>query len=100
MASNPFNSAENTNSGAKQEKMNVHRQMMENKLRAGSDSNERWVLCLPTLSTAPKTEQGLLTSLAMLSGNPANAYVSPSDAIMSPASQKLSGFKQRQMNKS
>jgi hypothetical protein len=41
MASNPFNSAENTNSGAKQEKMNVHRQMMENKLRAGSDSNER-----------------------------------------------------------
>lgn len=27
------------------------------------------------------------------------AYVSPSDAIMSPASQKLSSFKQRQMNK-
>ncbi|KAG9811761.1 hypothetical protein KCU77_g19774, partial [Aureobasidium melanogenum] len=54
MASNPFNSAENTNSGAKQEKMNVHRQMMENKLR----ENE---------------------------GNPTNAYVSPSDAIMSPA---------------
>ena len=26
-------------------------------------------------------------------------YVSPSDAIMSPASQKLSSFKQRQMNK-
>ncbi|CAD0089726.1 unnamed protein product [Aureobasidium vineae] len=69
MASNPFNSAENTNPGAKQEKMNVHRQMMENKLR----ENE---------------------------GNPTNAYVSPSDAIMSPASQKLSGFKQRQMNKS
>ncbi|KAG9520453.1 hypothetical protein KCU71_g9486, partial [Aureobasidium melanogenum] len=69
MASNPFNSAENTNSGPKQEKMNVHRQMMENKLR----ENE---------------------------GNPTNAYVSPSDAIMSPASQKLSGFKQRQMNKS
>ncbi|KAH0365540.1 hypothetical protein KCU65_g6035, partial [Aureobasidium melanogenum] len=69
MASNPFNSAENSNSGAKSEKMNVHRQMMENKLR----ENE---------------------------GNPTNAYVSPSDAIMSPASQKLSGFKQRQMNKS
>ncbi|KAG9521212.1 hypothetical protein KCU93_g7462, partial [Aureobasidium melanogenum] len=69
MASNPFNSAENTNLGPKQEKMNVHRQMMENKLR----ENE---------------------------GNPTNAYVSPSDAIMSPASQKLSGFKQRQMNKS
>jgi hypothetical protein len=26
-------------------------------------------------------------------------YVSPSDAIMSPASQKLSSFKQRQINK-
>jgi hypothetical protein len=38
--------------------------------------------------------------LLLLSGNPTNAYVSPSDAIMSPASQKLSGFKQRQMNKS
>ncbi|KAI4844817.1 hypothetical protein E4T44_05974 [Aureobasidium sp. EXF-8845] len=75
MASNPFNSAENNNSGAKQEKMNVHRQMMENKLRAGGDSNNE-------------------------GGNPTNAYVSPSDAIMSPASQKLSGFKQRQMNKS
>ncbi|TIA33716.1 hypothetical protein D6C78_07354 [Aureobasidium pullulans] len=69
MASNPFNSAENTNTGAKSEKMNVHRQMFENKLR----ENE---------------------------GQPSNAYVSPSDAIMSPASQKLSGFKQRQMNKS
>ncbi|KAI5212452.1 hypothetical protein E4T42_02045 [Aureobasidium subglaciale] len=69
MASNPFNTAENTNSGAKSEKMNVHRQLFENKMR----ENE---------------------------GNPTNAYVSPSDAIMSPASQKLSGFKQRQMNKS
>ncbi|TKA79991.1 hypothetical protein B0A55_02101 [Friedmanniomyces simplex] len=27
------------------------------------------------------------------------AYVSPSDAIMSPASQKLAGFKQRQITK-
>ncbi|KAF2773507.1 hypothetical protein EJ03DRAFT_100703 [Teratosphaeria nubilosa] len=27
-------------------------------------------------------------------------YISPSDAIMSPASQKLAGFKQRQINKS
>ncbi|KEQ72775.1 hypothetical protein M436DRAFT_72967 [Aureobasidium namibiae CBS 147.97] len=74
MASNPFNSADssNANSGAKQEKMNVHRQMMENKLRANGDNE----------------------------GNTTNAYVSPSDAIMSPASQKLSGFKQRQMNKS
>lgn len=26
-------------------------------------------------------------------------YVSPSDAILSPASQKLAGFKQRQINK-
>lgn len=26
-------------------------------------------------------------------------YISPSDAIMSPASQKLAGFKQRQINK-
>ena len=33
MASNPFNSADNTNTGAKSEKMNVHRQMFENKLR-------------------------------------------------------------------
>lgn len=38
MASNPFNSAENNNSGAKQEKMNVHRQMMENKLRASGET--------------------------------------------------------------
>jgi len=40
MASNPFNSADssNANSGAKQEKMNVHRQMMENKLRANGDN--------------------------------------------------------------
>lgn len=40
MASNPFNSADssNTSSGAKQEKMNVHRQMMENKLRASGDN--------------------------------------------------------------
>ena len=28
-----------------------------------------------------------------------DTYVSPSDAIMSPASQKLQGFKQRQINK-
>jgi hypothetical protein len=27
------------------------------------------------------------------------AYVSPSDAILSPASSKLAGFKQRQINK-
>lgn len=27
------------------------------------------------------------------------AYVSPSDAIQSPASQKLAGFKQRQINR-
>jgi len=27
------------------------------------------------------------------------AYISPSDAIMSPASQKLAGFKQRQITK-
>ncbi|KAI4758643.1 hypothetical protein E4T52_09190 [Aureobasidium sp. EXF-3400] len=74
MASNPFNSAENNTSGAKQEKMNVHRQMMENKLRASGETEGN--------------------------SNPTNAYVSPSDAIMSPASQKLSGFKQRQMNKS
>jgi len=40
MASNPFNSADNANSGAKQEKMNVHRQMMENKLRANGDNSE------------------------------------------------------------
>ncbi|KAF1822760.1 uncharacterized protein K489DRAFT_370385 [Dissoconium aciculare CBS 342.82] len=29
----------------------------------------------------------------------ATAYVSPSDAIQSPASQKLAGFKQRQINR-
>jgi len=28
-----------------------------------------------------------------------STYISPSDAIMSPASQKLSSFKQRQMDK-
>ena len=106
MASNPFNSADssNANSGAKQEKMNVHRQMMENKLRANGD-NEGWVsLCLPSTlcpypSTTHEDKANELTSL-LRSGNPTNAYVSPSDAIMSPASQKLSGFKQRQMNKS
>lgn len=27
------------------------------------------------------------------------SYISPSDAILSPASQKLAGFKQRQINK-
>ncbi|KAL1302507.1 hypothetical protein AAFC00_002896 [Neodothiora populina] len=32
-------------------------------------------------------------------GQSGPAYVSPSDAIMSPASQKLSSFKQRQMDK-
>ncbi|KAK8213172.1 hypothetical protein M8818_002470 [Zalaria obscura] len=32
-------------------------------------------------------------------GKEGQSYVSPSDAIMSPASQKLSSFKQRQMNK-
>ncbi|GAB7357252.1 hypothetical protein MBLNU459_g8230t2 [Dothideomycetes sp. NU459] len=32
-------------------------------------------------------------------GQASQAYVSPSDAIMSPASQKLSSFKQRQLNK-
>ncbi|KAH9828285.1 Spo12 family [Teratosphaeria destructans] len=31
---------------------------------------------------------------------PDGTYVSPSDAIMSPASQKLAGFKQRQIDKS
>ena len=31
--------------------------------------------------------------------NSSGTYVSPSDAIMSPASQKLSSFKQRQINK-
>ncbi|GAB1734780.1 hypothetical protein NU195Hw_g8857t1 [Hortaea werneckii] len=32
-------------------------------------------------------------------GKQGDTYVSPSDAIMSPASQKLQGFKQRQINK-
>ncbi|KAJ9628504.1 hypothetical protein H2203_002403 [Taxawa tesnikishii (nom. ined.)] len=32
-------------------------------------------------------------------GKPSQSYVSPSDAIMSPASQKLSSFKQKQINK-
>ncbi|KAK3717765.1 hypothetical protein LTR37_005536 [Vermiconidia calcicola] len=33
------------------------------------------------------------------SNGKSNHYISPSDAIMSPASQKLSGFKQRQIDK-
>lgn len=40
----------------------------------------------------------------MLTLRPTNSkqsgtYISPSDAILSPASQKLAGFKQRQINK-
>lgn len=42
MASNPFNSSSSEGSGAKQPKMDVHRQMMENKLR-GEEG------CVPTL---------------------------------------------------
>ncbi|PPJ51502.1 hypothetical protein CBER1_07958 [Cercospora berteroae] len=34
-----------------------------------------------------------------LNGKASGTYVSPSDAILSPASQKLAGFKQRQINK-
>ncbi|KAI5365114.1 hypothetical protein Slin15195_G046520 [Septoria linicola] len=34
-----------------------------------------------------------------LNGKGSGTYVSPSDAILSPASQKLAGFKQRQINK-
>ncbi|EMF12059.1 uncharacterized protein SEPMUDRAFT_149842 [Sphaerulina musiva SO2202] len=34
-----------------------------------------------------------------LNGKSNGTYVSPSDAILSPASQKLAGFKQRQINK-
>ncbi|KAK0265184.1 hypothetical protein LTR91_008267 [Friedmanniomyces endolithicus] len=33
------------------------------------------------------------------SSDKSGAYISPSDAIMSPASQKLAGFKQRQITK-
>jgi hypothetical protein len=35
----------------------------------------------------------------ILCSKPGQAYVSPSDAILSPASKKLADFKQKQINK-
>ena len=37
--------------------------------------------------------------LTLRNSKGSGSYISPSDAIMSPASQKLAGFKQRQINK-
>lgn len=40
--------------------------------------------------------------MSLISGmyrNQSGTYISPSDAILSPASEKLAGFKQRQINK-
>ncbi|WPH00679.1 Hypothetical protein R9X50_00350900 [Acrodontium crateriforme] len=44
-------------------------------------------------------EQKSVDKTGQTSDGSSKAYVSPSDAIMSPASQKLAGFKQRQINK-
>ncbi|KAK3673654.1 hypothetical protein LTR78_006559 [Recurvomyces mirabilis] len=42
---------------------------------------------------------GLEHKSTILNGKQSGAYISPSDAILSPASQKLSSFKQRQIIK-
>jgi len=62
--------------------MDFHRKMMEKKLKAQEQEQEQG---------QGQGQEG--------DGSQPGAYVSPSDAIMSPASQKLSSFKQRQMNK-
>ncbi|RMY27716.1 hypothetical protein D0866_09947 [Hortaea werneckii] len=56
----------------------------------GEGENER---CTPLILI-----EGFLTIICG-SSKQGDTYVSPSDAIMSPASQKLQGFKQRQINK-
>ncbi|EME43138.1 hypothetical protein DOTSEDRAFT_173806 [Dothistroma septosporum NZE10] len=48
--------------------------------------------------TENKSQRSLQQQIAN-SNATGDKYISPSDAILSPASQKLAGFKQRQMNK-
>lgn len=46
-----------------------------------------------------KTQRTLQQQIADQNNKQSGNYISPSDAILSPASQKLAGFKQRQINK-
>ncbi|KAK4501286.1 hypothetical protein PRZ48_007093 [Zasmidium cellare] len=46
-----------------------------------------------------KGQRTLQQQIADQNNKQSGNYISPSDAILSPASQKLAGFKQRQINK-
>ena len=46
-----------------------------------------------------KGQRTLQQQIAAQNNKQSGNYISPSDAILSPASQKLAGFKQRQINK-
>jgi hypothetical protein len=68
---NPFQSSASTASNQENQQPQETQQQQEEKAAGGADKNQ----------------------------GDDSLYVSPSDAIMSPASQKLSSFKQRQINK-
>ncbi|GAM90860.1 hypothetical protein ANO11243_089060 [Dothideomycetidae sp. 11243] len=52
-----------------------------------------------TTDSAPTAPQGQQNFVKDVESSYKQTYVSPSDAIMSPASKKLSDFKQKQINK-
>ncbi|KAF2719877.1 hypothetical protein K431DRAFT_313826 [Polychaeton citri CBS 116435] len=59
------------------------------------DTNQK----APTQMKGTQQERKIMEQKIAENNKNGEVYISPSDAILSPASQKLSSFKQRQMNK-